>query len=555
MIYARDQWVQLPVKDIYDSQIMMASINAAKDMYEKGGEQIKDFNKQYGDFFSPIQSDMDWYNKNVIGAARDQLNDLYSSGIDPARSAEGRAIISRFINQVPYGKINEMKQSAASAQEFIKNRDKLLAEGRYSPEMDAMLGGAGPESWNTIQNGIFTRTSPIRSITMQEFVHPSFQGIKPHALSKEEVESRGYKYDPNYDYTGITRKDMQDSVRDWMPGMKGNPYYDFFREQARQDLIRQGNENPTNLEIDRQFMDNAITADHQVMTPFSYDANPYAQLDYKDKIDDANAARDFNYRMRERQAEWTHDENMQRERNAGNGGSTQQITGNGSFIDELIRENLSKNAGVSVANYNPIKLSQGNDARQAKQFKAYGSKIFDHIFRKNVDPNEFIKYLGNTKYGGNSVYASKFDVDNIYTQNDLFRTMSGSNQPSKKMSNTKRQLLKNIADSGRLVMKTTGRSGVVKHNSRGSNKYRQELYFEVELWNVDSTNNTSEKVGTYYLDSGGGTYEERGVGGTISNVAGSVTELNRNNLVTTRDRRVGRNKNSNNYNTRSINGY
>mgnify|MGYP003587004427 CR=1 FL=1 len=96
-----------------------------------------------------------------------------------------------------------------------------------------MLGGAGPESWNTIQNGIFTRTSPIRSITMQEFVHPSFQGIKPHALSKEEVESRGYKYDPNYDYTGITRKDMEDSVRDWMPGMKGNPYYDFFREQAR----------------------------------------------------------------------------------------------------------------------------------------------------------------------------------------------------------------------------------------------------------------------------------------------------------------------------------
>ena len=68
MIYARDQFVQLPVKDIYDSQIMMASINAAKDMYEKGVGQIKDFNKQYGDFFSPIQSDMDWYNKNVIGA-------------------------------------------------------------------------------------------------------------------------------------------------------------------------------------------------------------------------------------------------------------------------------------------------------------------------------------------------------------------------------------------------------------------------------------------------------------------------------------------------------
>jgi beta-lactamase class A len=26
----------MPVRDLYDSQMMMASINAAKDMYEKG---------------------------------------------------------------------------------------------------------------------------------------------------------------------------------------------------------------------------------------------------------------------------------------------------------------------------------------------------------------------------------------------------------------------------------------------------------------------------------------------------------------------------------------
>ena len=54
MIYANDQWIQLPTRDIYDTSIMMASINAAKDMYEKGVQQVKDFQKDYGDFISQL---------------------------------------------------------------------------------------------------------------------------------------------------------------------------------------------------------------------------------------------------------------------------------------------------------------------------------------------------------------------------------------------------------------------------------------------------------------------------------------------------------------------
>jgi hypothetical protein len=43
---------------------------------------------------SPIQKDMDWYNKNVTGKARDTINSLYTHGIDPLRSAEGRAAVA-----------------------------------------------------------------------------------------------------------------------------------------------------------------------------------------------------------------------------------------------------------------------------------------------------------------------------------------------------------------------------------------------------------------------------------------------------------------------------
>ena len=106
MIYGYDQAVQMPVKDLYDSQIMLASINAAKDMYEKGVQEMKDFNKTYGDFISPIQKDVDYWNNTVLNPVKDAVNKMYAMGIDPTRSAEGRAYIQRLINQVPVAEIN-----------------------------------------------------------------------------------------------------------------------------------------------------------------------------------------------------------------------------------------------------------------------------------------------------------------------------------------------------------------------------------------------------------------------------------------------------------------
>jgi hypothetical protein len=37
---------------------------------------------------------MDWYNQNITGRARVTINNLYAHGIDPLRSAEGRAAVA-----------------------------------------------------------------------------------------------------------------------------------------------------------------------------------------------------------------------------------------------------------------------------------------------------------------------------------------------------------------------------------------------------------------------------------------------------------------------------
>jgi len=53
----------MPVVDLYDTQMMAMAINAAKDVYDKNLDSIKELRKQTGDFWSPTQSHMDFYNK------------------------------------------------------------------------------------------------------------------------------------------------------------------------------------------------------------------------------------------------------------------------------------------------------------------------------------------------------------------------------------------------------------------------------------------------------------------------------------------------------------
>ena len=50
-------------------------------------------------------------------------------------------------------------------------------------------------------------------------------------LTAEEAMSRvGAEYDPNAEYAGITKADMERSMRDTLPGLVGNPIYGFYRE-------------------------------------------------------------------------------------------------------------------------------------------------------------------------------------------------------------------------------------------------------------------------------------------------------------------------------------
>lgn len=319
MIYSKDQWIQLPTKDLYDSQIMLASINAARDMYEKGLQETKEFNKLYGDFTSPIARDVDYWYDNTLKPVRDAINYMYDKGIDPTRSAEGRALIQKLINQAPVAKLNQIRQSAKIADEYVKNRGTMQANGLYDPgfEQFALRDQYGRpvdlSTWSTIDDGTWERTAPYKYESLYDYTSPMFKDLKPHELTKAEVQSFGVKYDPRYQYQGISKGDLERVTGERIPGVQNETLYKYYRDRAA-DVVRKqyiaAGKNPAEItqdEIDRQFVQDVIQANSaRIMEPTKSadqfavmaqgQANDMQKLRFQQDREDARFNKDLAYK-------------------------------------------------------------------------------------------------------------------------------------------------------------------------------------------------------------------------------------------------------------------
>lgn len=143
--------VEMPSMGIYNTDLMKMYIAGVKDQYEKGQEEMKDFMKLYGDFYSPIAGDTQRYNDMTVGGARDMINQMLANGIDPYKSPEARAAISRYINSVPTGMLNAMKQNAENRKKYDEAVAQARLAGKLDPEYEAWaLKQAGLDNFSTI---------------------------------------------------------------------------------------------------------------------------------------------------------------------------------------------------------------------------------------------------------------------------------------------------------------------------------------------------------------------------------------------------------------------
>lgn len=389
MIYSKDQWIQLPTKDLYDSQIMLASINAARDMYEKGLQETKEFNKLYGDFTSPIARDVDYWYDNTLKPVRDAINYMYDKGIDPTRSAEGRALIQKLINQAPVAKLNQIRQSAKIADEYVKNRGTMQANGLYDPgfEQFALRDQYGRpvdlSTWSTIDDGTWERTAPYKYESLYDYTSPMFKDLKPHELTKAEVQSFGVKYDPRYQYQGISKGDLERITGERIPGVQNETLYKYYRDRAadvvRKQYIATG-KNPAEItqdEIDRQFVQDVIQANSaRIMEPTKSadqfavmaqgQANDMQKLRFQQDREDARFNKDLAYKY------W----------------ADQQATGRA-----MIAAGLNPNTGAPLSGFGNESIARG----------VY-DRLLDDVATNLQQRDE--KYLASFKAKANNTYSA-----------------------------------------------------------------------------------------------------------------------------------------------------
>ena len=268
MIGSQDIWVQMPTVDLYDTQMMLAAVNAARDMYNRSEERIKEFNEKYGDFTTPIIADQNWYNQEFGGKIHRYIDDMYRRGGDPLRNAQDRASMIMMINSLPYGDYAKIRTSAENAREYLRERSKLEAAGLYNPLLEK-YAGKGMDTFSTLGgDGIWGRMSPTRITDMATFGNPYFEGMKPnvHSESKNGID---------FSVEEINEQDLRNVAdahfNELVSTPQGQLMYKYYRDLAG------GDNNPNADAIARERFNNAVVDGQRrrIYRKDDYDDNYY----------------------------------------------------------------------------------------------------------------------------------------------------------------------------------------------------------------------------------------------------------------------------------------
>ena len=227
-IFGDEKQYEYPVMNMFDNQLLMTNINAAKDLYDQAQKQQSDFMNKYGEFVSPNKNDtQNWYNITT-GRVADVLNQMNKAGIDPLRSQEGRSMVSQLINNMPYGEMAKMRERSALMQEYEKNRAELEAKGLYNPNFERFrLGGKSVENWDASKDGEWTSTSPAQFQDLYSATNKWFEGMSPKYDAEASKATGG-----RYDVYSVSNKDLQRVINDQLPDFKNTQLGAYYYNQA-----------------------------------------------------------------------------------------------------------------------------------------------------------------------------------------------------------------------------------------------------------------------------------------------------------------------------------
>lgn len=293
-----DEPVAVPIIDLLDSNMMSQYISAAREQYNQAVQDQKEFAKEFGDLYSPSPELNKAYYDQTKGRVNKAIDYMYQNGIDPLRSAEGRAYIAKIIRETPYDKISKWKTDADNMKTFQKAAASMVAEGKLTQDqlnwqmqkygLDYDKFDPYTQNWNTL--------APTKMDTLEDLTKIPYSVLKPSNLTQKQVESMGYKYDPKNDYTGITDQMIIDTAGKAIPSVMSTAAGEYYYDRAKQQLQQAGVTNPTDDQIKQQ-LQGTVAQLWEGKKNIAWDPNKYSLLNYQnilaDQLDAKKSARDL----------------------------------------------------------------------------------------------------------------------------------------------------------------------------------------------------------------------------------------------------------------------
>ena len=240
-----DEPVAVPIIDLLDSSMMSQYISAAREQYNQAIQDQKEFAKEFGELYGPNANINKQFYDDTRGAVNKGLDYLYQNGIDPIRSAEGRAYIAKIIRERPYAEIANLKAQNESMKTYQKYRAEAMRNGTYDPDFEKfVLGGKTLESWDPSTDGMWTREAPSKYSSLKDWTSNLFDNMQLE-YDDEATKKAGGMYQVYSKSPKKMQQILDSNIKDMSKSELGRYYINMYGgdiEALKADIIDRNRE-------------------------------------------------------------------------------------------------------------------------------------------------------------------------------------------------------------------------------------------------------------------------------------------------------------------------
>lgn len=473
-----DEPVAVPIIDLLDSSMMAQYISAAREQYNQALQEQKEFAKEFGELYGPNANLNKEFYDITRGAVNKGLDYLYQNGIDPLRSAEGRAYIQKIIRERPYAEIANLKAQNEAMKTYQRYRAEAMRNGTYDPDFEKFsLGGKTLESWDPSTDGMWTREAPSKYSSLKDWTSNLFDNMQLE-YDPELTKQAGGLYQVYSKSPKKMQQILDANINDMTKSDLGRYYLNMYGgdiDALKADII---NRNREYTQIDRRPDQVQIHLNDQ-----NFQANEAAKQ------------RAFQKEMAKQQHEWDMEELEQKNANKGNGKGGKQ--------DYNLVADVMTQASSTLQNYFAThtfgEKNYGNNLgyllrAQGRSFSNKNFNINDVSF--DLPRGGYSAWTGVNKNKLSANYGYRYSPNEvkgkILTEGEL-RTKASSVTTGKTIYKTYTdKLYKNSRILG-VTPDETSRNGIAIVGRDG----RMHVYQKVTVYTTDGT----------YRDSSGNKYK------------------------------------------------